>query len=259
MFRKLLLSTVALVAVSGTAFAADLPSRSAPPVYIPPPPVFSWTGIYIGGQVGYQWGSTPNVGTYFSPALGGAFITNAPGYNSSGIVGGGHLGYNLQFSQFVVGLEGDFEGSGYNGSNAIAGFGGIPFSYSTRETLEGSLRGRAGVAWDRALFYATGGLAIGDINNRYTTTVLGTNFTDSDYHTRLGWTVGGGVEYAVTNNWSIRAEYRYTDYGSYFNQAPISSLGAFQYRVHDFDNKVEVGFSYKFGEPPAPAPVIAKY
>ncbi|MGP0057919.1 MAG: outer membrane protein [Beijerinckiaceae bacterium] len=249
MFRKLLLSTVALVAVSSAAFAADLPSRSAPPVYIPPPPVFSWTGVYIGGQVGYQWGTTT---TAYSNAAG-AYVSE-PSVKPNGVVGGAHIGYNLQFSQIVVGLEGDVDGSSYKGSgtDTLGVVSGV-----TRTPVEGSLRGRVGVAWDRALIYGTGGAAFGDLHTSLTSVTGTDTFNDG----RVGWTVGGGIEYAVTNNWSVRAEYRYTDFGKFGDLATNSSAvfvgNPYTLQRHDTDNAVRIGFSYKFGEPPAP--VVAKY
>ena len=221
MLRKILMSTVVVFGAMGAASAADLPSTKAPPAYIPPPPLFTWTGVYIGGQVGYMWSGS----------------SDAYGYSPNGVVGGGHVGYNYQMGQFVAGLEGDVNGSSYNG-----GFGG----YSTNENIDGSIRGRLGVAWDRALLYATGGAAFAGITNDY----LGTSLS----HTRVGWTIGGGVEYALDNNWSVRAEYRYTDYGTYYDFP--GGVAAYN---HDSDNRVQIGFSYKFDMFAPPGPVVAKY
>ena len=236
MLKKTVLTVLAVAAMSSTAFAADLPSRKAPPVYIPPPPVFTWTGVYIGAQIGYQWGTS---GTDLASALPLA-------YNANGVTGGAHVGYNYQFNQFVVGLEGDVNGLSYNGTNNLGG----GFAFSTRETIDGSVRGRVGYAWDRALIYATGGAAFAGIKNSYTLFGAPTSINA----TRVGWTVGGGVEYAIDNNWSVRAEYRYTDYGKY-SQFPF---GFGPFNNHEYDNKVQAGFSYKF-DLVNPLPVVAKY
>jgi len=230
MLRKILMSTVVILGAMGTASAADLPNTKAPPAFVPPPPpVFTWTGVYIGGQIGYQWGTDSAVG----PRGIGA------SYSASGVTGGAHVGYNYQMGQFVAGIEGDVNGSSYNGTTALGAIG-------TRENVDGSVRGRVGVAWDRALIYATGGAAFGGIDNTYPGLTIS--------HTRVGWTVGGGIEYAIDNNWSVRAEYRYTDYGTYADfpfGLPIT---------HDeTDNRVQVGFSYKFDMFAPPAPVVAKY
>lgn len=234
MMRKILLTSVALLATSASAFAADLPSRRAPPpAYIPPPPIFTWTGVYIGGQIGYMWGREP-----------ATFFSSSP----SGVVGGAHIGYNYQVAQFVFGLEGDVNGTSYSGS-AATGFG--PIFASTKIPVDGSVRGRVGYAWDRTLIYATGGAAFADIKNTY----LGPAGFASTSRSRVGWTVGGGVEYAITNNWSVRAEYRYTDYGRYADAGVL----ALPVNHHSTDNRVQVGFSYKFDMYAPPAPVLAKY
>jgi outer membrane immunogenic protein len=245
MLRKLLM-TSALVCIAGTsALAADLPNRKSEPMYEPPPPpAFTWTGVYIGGQVGYQWGNTSP--TAFGP--GGA-VAGLPGTGESGIVGGAHVGYNLQVSQFVFGLEGDVDGSSYNGGN---GTGLV--AYSTREPIEASIRGRIGYAWDRVLFYGTGGAAFGDFHDLYT----GPGGTDSIWTTRVGWTAGGGVEYAITNNWSVRAEYRYSDFGRITEPLAVSLPGTSVSR-RETDNRVQVGFSYKFDMFAPPGSVLAKY
>jgi len=226
--------------------AADLPSRSPPPAFVPPPP-FTWTGVYIGGEVGYQFGTTTLSATT-NP--GEAFIANLPGYNTNGIVGGAHLGVNVQFSQFVAGVEADIEGAGVQGSNSALGL-----TYSSRVDVESTYRARLGYAWDRVLLYGTGGLAIADFTNHYTS-ALG---FDSDPHARFGWTIGGGVEYAITNNWSVRAEYRFTSFGGTNDILANSAAGLINAHLQENDNSVRAGFSYKFGEPPPPPPVVAKY
>ena len=138
MIRKLLLSSVALAAISGTAFAADLPSRRAPPAFAPPPiPVFSWTGFYIGAQVGDAFGrDNANI-------LGSGPFRDSP----NGIIGGAHVGYNFStqslplfgsaFNSFgtalggtggVIGIEGDVDGSDYRRTVAVAGAPFFPTS-----------------------------------------------------------------------------------------------------------------------------------
>jgi outer membrane immunogenic protein len=259
MFSKFLISTAAVVALSGTAFAADLPSRVEPPVYIPPPPVFSWTGVYIGGQIGYQWGNGETVGPFpvTTPAGAAGVFASEPNNSPNGIVGGAHLGYNYQINQFVVGLEGDIEGTGVHRSG-IDATGTLSASESI--PVQGSVRGRVGVTWDRALLYATGGLAVGDLHASLTNLTTGAN--DTFNAVRLGWTVGGGVEYAVTNNWLVRAEYRFTDYGTITN-VDVNGVffgGPFTLPRQETNNSVRVGFSYLFtAPPPPPIPVVAKY
>jgi outer membrane immunogenic protein len=258
MYRQILMASVGAIALAGSAFAADLPSRAPPPVYVPPAPIFTWTGIYVGGQIGYAWGkSNTNLGDAF-----GDFVSF--GTNNSGVIGGAHVGYNLQLSQFVVGLEGDVDGSSLSktvsGSPFITGFGVVPTTIHGNLGVQGSIRGRVGYAWDRVLIYGTGGVAFAGFNGS-----ISTPFGyDSASTTRVGWTVGGGLEYAVTNNWSIRAEYRYAQFGhstvfanNSFVLPGLTAVGAFGNRTIN-ENRVQVGFSYKF-DTAAPAPVVAKY
>jgi len=267
MYRRILLASVGAIALAGSAFAADLPSRAPPPVYVPPAPIFTWTGIYIGGQIGYAWGtSNTNLGDNFGDYT--SFSTN-----NSGVIGGAHVGYNLQLSQFVVGLEGDVDGSSLSKTvygdpliGAGTGFGVfVPTTISGNLGVQGSIRGRVGYAWDRVLLYATGGVAFGGFNGSISTPIG----YDSASTTRVGWTLGGGLEYAVTNNWSIRAEYRYTQFGHstvYANNSfgpsgvyypLLGAIGAYGNRTIN-ENRVQIGFSYKF-DTAAPAPVVAKY
>jgi outer membrane immunogenic protein len=251
MRRQILLASVGAIAIAGSAFAADLPYRGPPPVYLPPPPIFTWSGLYIGAQVGYAWGSDPidEVDTVFDH---NAFFNDKP----NGVIGGAHLGYNLQIGQWVAGLEGSVDGTSLHGTRTSAG--PLVVTMSTRPDVQGSIRGRVGVAFDRVLIYGTGGAAFSGITNNYS---LGFPFflSESDTKTRTGWTVGGGLEYAVTNNWSIRAEYRYSDFGR-SPDFPFSSItfGNVSFTHHLTENQVQAGFSYKF-TPFAPAPVVAKY
>jgi outer membrane immunogenic protein len=144
--RKSLLVTAALVSLNGSALAADLPNAKEPPVSSPAP-IFTWTGFYIGGQAGCQWGQTVQ---NLVAEPGSVFILTEPNTDTEGVVGGGHVGYNWQVSQFVFGIEGDIEGTGYSGSE-LSNSGA--FSNTTSIAIEGSARARVGFAWDQFLFY----------------------------------------------------------------------------------------------------------
>jgi outer membrane immunogenic protein len=235
MFRKLLLASAGLLAIAAAAQAADLPYRAAPPVYAPPPPIFTWTGAYVGAQIGYEFGSDH------------ARVPGLPGVGSTpnGVVGGAHVGYNYQIGMFVAGIEGDMNGANYHGGTFYPTIGA---GANSRVGIDGSARGRVGLAFDRALVYATGGAAFAGLQNSY----VGPGGAFSQFnHSSVGWTVGGGLEYAVTNNWSIRAEYRYTDYGR------VTDFPAAVPVVHhDTDNRLQAGFSYKFD---MFSPIAAKY
>lgn len=273
MLRKVLLASAGVIALASQAFAADLPSRAPPPVYVPPVPIFTWTGVYLGGQIGYAWGTQrANVFAPELTAVGGVLV--APGsqvfnsYSAEGVIGGAHVGYLYQVNQWVLGIEGSVDGTSISktfvpGTVLYPGVFANPFglTYTTSVPIEGSIRGRIGVAWDRVLLYATGGVAFAGVN----ASINSPFGSVSASTTRVGWTVGGGAEYAVTNNWSVYAEYRYSDFGSNsnnlgqaFNFTPfgLNAPSAIVNR-HFTQNQVQVGFSYHFSPPPPP--VVAKY
>ena len=264
MKRKRSLAAIALLLSSTSAFAADLPSRRAPPVFAPPPiPVFTWTGFYIGGQVGYAFGQDG----HFVPTEGARFTGT-----DHGVIGGGHAGYNFSTQSVpvlgqvagalgglpviggyggaggVVGIEGDVDGSSYRGAvqNPIT-----TTIVHTDIPIQGSIRGRVGIAIDRALFFATGGVAIGEIQHNY---FAPTGVVYPFAPTRVGFTVGGGVEYAITNDFSLRAEYRYTDFGDRSDLV----AGFVPVYGHTIEQMARGGFSFKI-DAGGPAPVVARY
>ena len=219
------------------ASAADMAVKARPMVA---PPVFSWTGCYIGGDVGYAWArdrdseitTATGAASPFSPAS--AASVNGPKL-------GGYLGCNYQMSQFVIGLEGDGEWADLKGSaNFVTP--APPDFYTTTIRWQASARGRLGYAFDRALLYVTGGAAFAHVNERDQVGVTGA-FTDHAT-TRTGWTVGGGVDYAFTNNWIGRVEYRYADFGT-FSYVP-AVFPAFTENHKITEHAVRVGLAYKF-------------
>jgi outer membrane immunogenic protein len=250
MLRKSCVSTLALLASSGFVFAADLPSRAPPPVYLaPPPPIFTWTGFYVGGQLGDRFGTSSSIlFPTATPPAGGA---NLGKYFPNGVTGGAHVGYNYQICMFVAGVEADMEGSSYRGSQTAGAA-----TLQTTSGFDSSLRGRLGIAVDHALFYTTGGVAFAPFRNQ----IFAGGTVDDQTNWRTGWTLGGGLEYALNNNWSLRAEYRYTDYGTYSDVLNNTTGGALSVRKHDTDNAVRAGFSYKFDTAgPIAPPIISKY
>lgn len=223
--RKILLSTVAIAAMTGSAFAADLPSRKEAPVYVAPAPVFSWTGFYAGVEGGYDFLNT-NYSAY--------------GHNNldAGLIGGA-VGYNYQINQFVIGLEGN-AGAVLGTSRNLFVPGNNVGTINTDSSYYGDIRGRLGLAYDRALFYVAGGVAFGDLNTKY----YGPNggFQSAVNSDRTGWTIGGGMDYAITPNWIGRIEYRYTDLGSSYDSFANT-------RIRNDSSAVLVGLMYKFGAP----------
>jgi outer membrane immunogenic protein len=233
-----LIGGIAAVAFAQIASAADLPSKAPAYALPPPPPPFSWTGFYVGAQAG--WSRIHDSQDMSSPSFALSESNSA-----DGAVGGVNAGYNFQMNQFVFGVEGDFEGN----STHHSFFVGPPFSPTTTATeqlrWQGSLRARLGVAFDRVLFYGTGGWAFGNFRDTYFTppgfgpeTVTGT---------RDGWTAGGGVEYALNNYVTARVEFRYTDWGSHTNTLVTWLVPPGQSIDHVTQNVVRVGVDFKFG------------
>jgi len=225
------------LAFGTTANAADLPARM--PVKAAPmvAPAFSWTGFYLGAQIG--WSHIRDTQDLSSPSFAWSVSDTADGF-----LGGVHGGYNLQISQFVLGVEADFEGNTTNHTFLVGG----PFSVDTAATeklrWQGSLRGRLGIAFDRVLVYGTGGWAFGEFEDSYVTP--GSIFAESVSSTRNGWTAGGGVEFAFWTNLTARAEYRYTDWGSHTNNLNVFLAPPGTSVDHVTQHAVRVGLSYKF-------------
>ena len=256
----------AAAAFAGTAFAAE------PAPTPPPPPVFTWTGFYVGGQIGYAW-STDNIIYYsaFDPLTGLVFTPNV--YNTpSGVIGGAHIAFNYQIDKpgggFVIGVEGSVDGASLRNTAAagFGAFGGTTVSASTSSDIQGSVRGRFGIAWGQFMIYATGGVAWGGFNTSFSVAGNSTRLAAFDggapffgstnlSNTRIGWTGGGGVTDAITDNWIVFVEYRYTDFGNIYNTflatpafATLPGLrGGALLATHALnENLVQVGFSYKF-------------
>jgi outer membrane immunogenic protein len=195
----LLAATAALAIAASTAHAADLPSRYSPAPAYGAVPVFTWTGFYAGLNAGYGW----NVGDsrFYDPAFG-----TVRGRRSGGFVGGVQAGYNYQFGMFVAGAETDLQYAAVGNKGASYGTTYYP---GDSDGFFGTIRARAGVALNRALVYGTGGFAYGDIGgNQGFDAVLGHHSGDE---INWGWTIGGGVEYAITGNFTAKVEGLYVD------------------------------------------------
>jgi outer membrane immunogenic protein len=229
-----ILAAAALTVGAYGAQAADLPSSKMAPIG-PTFLAYNWTGFYVGIQGGYQWGNVD--GTNCNVALTVCFpFSNDP----DGFVVGGHVGYNFQFNQFVVGIEGDIEYSDMKGTVSFDP-GLTRFHRVSGENWQGSLRARVGVAFDRLLVYATGGVAFADMG--YDVGFIGAVPYHTISKTHTGWTLGGGVEYAFTQNVTGRVEYRYADYGSASGtNVTTNSVLSNDLQTHT----VRVGLSYKF-------------
>lgn len=184
------IGALAVIASLGSANAADIERRQAMPVKAPYYAPLNWTGFYVGINGGGAWGHS----AWDVPATGN--------FRTSGGLVGGTLGYNWQVQQAVFGVETDLDWSNLRGSTST----GCTPNCETKNTYFGTARGRIGYAFDRVLAYGTGGLAYGDIQ-------AGRVGFGRDSDTKAGWTLGAGLEVALIDRWSVKAEYLYADLG----------------------------------------------
>ena len=247
------LAGVSLAALTtASAFAADLPSRRAPAPYIAPPPVFTWTGFYIGLNAGAGFRTNTNNGNNFG------FGGNSNG-NNVAFVGGGQIGYNWQTGPVVFGLETDAQ---YRSSFGVGNNGGLFGNANQRnDGFLGTARGRIGYAFSPMfMIYATGGAAYGNTfansnNNNFLFGGFNGFGGNNNNNFRVGYTVGGGLEYAFTPNWSVKAEYLFVDLGR-SNQQQFFGFGGGNNRSQA--HVARLGVNYKFGGVYS-APVVARY
>jgi outer membrane immunogenic protein len=220
--KRLVLALAAVAALTGSAAAADL-SQPAPAPYYKAPvyaPVYNWSGFYIGINGGGGWGTSN--------------WTSAGGLNTSGGLVGGTVGYNYQLNQVVLGVEGDIDWADISGNKTAAGL--CAFGCTTKDSWLSTVRGRVGYAADRFMPYVTGGLALGDIQASLPG-FAGGNATNA------GWTIGGGIEFAIAGHWTAKAEYLYVDLGN-FNCG--LACGAATQNVSFTANLLRGGINYRF-------------
>lgn len=230
-----LLAAALLLGTAGFAHAADAVVEE---VVVDVAPVFIWTGGYIGLQGGYSW---------LDPVqqfVGSINLVGEP--DANGWTLGGQAGYRYQFdSGIVAGVEADL--FGYFDADGLAPIGGSINNAAFEANYGGSVRGQVGYAFDRFLPYVTGGLAFVDIEGGTTpggsTTVApGASYDD----TRIGWTIGAGLAYAVTDNWIVNADYRYSDYGDETYDTPAVAGGTADTSLDLTEQALKLGISYKF-------------
>jgi outer membrane immunogenic protein len=218
MRKSLLLSSAILIAAISSASAADLRQ----PMYTKAPPVapmaFSWTGFYAGFNVGGKWANTDVTANVAGAGFGLGETTD------STVIGGGQIGYNWQTGPWVLGIEGDIDAQHWTTSRVLGAPLG-PFAagdtFNAESNWQASIRGRIGYTWDRVMLYATGGAAFTQVKAGTTVAGLG---AATDDQTIVGGTVGGGLEYAITNSMSLGVEGRWTFYGdnTFNGPAPVT-------------------------------------
>jgi outer membrane immunogenic protein len=245
MMKRLARGIAGLAAlVAAPAMAADMPVK-----YVAPPPIFSWTGCYIGVHVGAGW--------QVSDFAGGNVAASGVG-----AVGGAQAGCNLQWRQFVIGLEGEFWGSSLYDRDYFQN------QFETddriaRNRWDGTFAVRSGLAFDRAFVYGKVGVAVGKFDYTADFAGFGQTSTIRGSATIAGVLIGVGFEYALTDNWTTKFEYNYIDFGNKivnFTDTDCNILGcvttAFSQTVKERKQLAKIGLNYKFSYDP---PVIAKY
>ena len=250
---------------AGSAIAADIrmPMKAAP---APAPIAYNWTGLYVGGHAGYGWMDSAD---RVSDVTGSAFVASGSIASSipldpGGFIGGGQIGYNWQVTpMWVIGLEADISWTDFDETASRPGPADPSRVLTAHQKLDsfGTVRGRLGLTpangW---LAYVTGGLAYGrgSLSTALTRTTGagcagGANNCQqgSVSDTLTGWTVGGGLEWAVANNWTMKAEYLYFDLGSvsHLMTDPFFPATTFSASA-DFKGSIaRVGLNYRFGGP----------
>ena len=209
---------------------------------------YNWTGAYLGGFVGTAWGDQD----WFTSVINTSDDPRFQGY-----VAGGQVGYNVQAGRVVYGIEADYGWSNAKGARACTG-GTSPFFFNCEAEVNSlaSLTGRVGHTWGRALLYVKGGLAAGEATvqtsqNQNVPTPPSNTAVNGESQWLFGWTIGAGMEFALTDRWSAKAEYMYYD------------LGQDRYRIDNGltaesdtrGNTVRIGVNYHFGPRCCEAPL----
>jgi outer membrane immunogenic protein len=218
MMKRLALG-ILLTSIAGSAYAADLPAPPSAPYTKAPAivsPLTNWSGFYVGAMAGYANNSDDQLGV-------------------KGVFGGGTVGYNWQYSQFVFGIEGDGAWANATSSSTLSGI-----TATAKIDALSTIRGRFGVAVDQVLFYGTGGFALADTQLGATAGGLAI----SDSKTLTGWTVGAGAEWMFLPHWSVKAEYLYRSFSSqnFFTTLIPGGIATGTVNI----NSGQVGINYHF-------------
>ncbi|MET0969334.1 MAG: outer membrane beta-barrel protein [Tardiphaga sp.] len=267
--KTLWLAAVLAATGAAPAAAADLSARIVTKAPAADAAGYNWGGWYAGGNLGGSWG-TGNVSdvfvsgaTPFANAQAAAAAT--PRLSPEGFTGGGQIGYNYQVDRWLFGVEADAGYLGLKQSRSVTapfpvGLGAFTTSNAVTADWLVSLRPRVGYAVDRTLLYATGGLALTELN-------FGTGYSDSTGQNEAassskvvaGWTAGAGIEHAFASNWSAKVEYLYSDFGKQSVTGPVLSgptttTGIISRDIDLKTNTVRGGLNYHFG-----GPSVARY
>jgi outer membrane immunogenic protein len=240
--KKILGASVAVAAlmVGGLANAADMPAYKAPP---PVAAYYDWTGLYFGGFAGAAWGDSEWSNLDLVPGPAGQVNPRF-----SGALFGLQVGVNYQIASWVIGAEADYGWTNGRGSRSCPlGLGNLLTCHSDLDAIA-TYTGRIGYAWDRALTYvkAGGAWSKGEHSVTLNTPIgglLGGQVLESVQDNRTGWTVGGGMEFGFTPNFSAKAEYDYMDFGTKRLTMTGNDFADFKRQIH----AVKIGLNYRIG------------
>lgn len=250
--KKIVITAAVALGIATPAFAADLAMKAAPPPMLP---VFSWTGFYVGGNIGGAWSNDS-----WNDRL---FVTNFNNGNNGAFIGGGQIGGNYQIGQFVIGGEWDFDWAA-NHNNSAGVFipaTGNSFAVTANNRWITTVAARFGWAVDHWMFYGkAGGGWVGSNNLTVTNVTTGASLTcngtllNNCGNNNGGWLLGAGFEYAFTNNWTVKAEYDYLGLGNRTfvvpGTAPFLAGDTFTSNNRNVQ-MVKIGVNYLFGGPTA--------
>ena len=227
-FKKILLCSAVALVIATPAFAKTKAIDTTSIIEGPD----QWTGLYLGAIVGGAFGTTNKIDQMGSPAG-----TQTQG----GVTGGLDFGYDYEINNFVLGIETDISGSSFKADNMCTDI--TAHRCGMDQEWFATLRPRLGYAVENFLPYATGGAAVGAVHTtryQFSTNSLVNDQSD----VQVGYTVGGGLEYMLTRNWSAKAEYLYTKYAD--TSAPPYGAGTIGYSVPLSEHIVRCGVNYKF-------------
>ena len=254
--QRIFLTLATAISLSLASGAAALAADVARPVYKAPPPApvapYSWTGFYVGIHGGGAWFDKD----WFYPCSATNLLIPGPcdlsqgGHSGSSWLAGGQIGFNYQVGQWVWGIEAQFSATRIKGDN-------LDIAFPTQERLHsrtdfiGTVAPRLGLAWDRVLLYAKGGVAWAHDDYWLTGVqahVAGMTFATAN-ETRWGWMVGAGVEYGLAQNWSVKVEYNYLDFGTkriFFTSTGVVPQPPFDEDIEQRIHVAKVGLNYRF-------------
>jgi outer membrane immunogenic protein len=242
--KTLAAAAIALAASAGAASAADLYRAPAPVAPVAPVliPAYTWTGAFVGVNTGYIWGGNDWNGGWCANNLNCRNNRTSSSGSNSGWLAGIFAGFNWQFQQLVLGVDGSWSwtdvggsGNGRNGNNNVV-------HYNADLNWQADIRGRVGFAIDRVMIYGAAGVAFADVNASCRGfTVNGRKGCNNGGSNDTGWTAGIGADWAVTNNIILGLEWKYSDFGS----ATFRTAGNNK-SVNITDNIIQVRAAYKF-------------